>query len=48
MKLSTLASDRVMAVSIWMTGMPESIIFWTGCTRVPMPNADMATKSHSP
>src|SRR5579875_2617090 len=29
-----------------MTGMPASIIFFTGVVSVPMPNAWMATKSH--
>jgi hypothetical protein len=29
-----------------ITGMPASIIFFTGCVSVPMPKAWIATKSH--
>src|SRR5258707_22321 len=41
-----ICSSGAISVSMSMTGMPASIIFWTGWVRVPMPNAWMATKSH--
>ena len=46
-KLWTLIlSSGAISVSMSITGMPASIIFFTGSVSVPMPKAWMATKSH--
>ena len=46
-KLWTLMlSSGAISVSMSMTGVPASIILFTGAVSVPMPNAWMATKSH--
>ena len=46
-KLWTLIwSSGAISVSMSITGVPASIIFFTGSVSVPMPNAWMAAKSH--
>jgi hypothetical protein len=46
-KLWTLIeSSGAISVSMSTTGMPLSIILFTGAVNVPMPNAWIATKSH--
>src|SRR5262245_28207785 len=46
-KVCTLIeSSGAISVSMSITGVPASIILFTGAVRVPMPKAWMATKSH--